>query len=140
MWSKAMRFEEMMFVGHPHNAYFAVYLDLGLIGAVALIGFWLYSWYRFRRLARDDRITPELQGFFEGAAAGVVSFLIAGIAGSSLMPVPEQSFLWLALGVMWGVQRHLAHGMDAAKAARKPPPPPVPPAGAWNFSARREAG
>ncbi len=107
MWSRAMRFEEMFFVTHPHNAYLQAYLDLGAIGALLLIAFWVHSWWSFRGLAHDRRITPELQGFFEGAAAGVVSFLVAGIAGSSLMPVPEQSFLWLALGVMWGVKRHL---------------------------------
>jgi len=107
MWSRAMKMEEMMFVGHPHNAYIQVYLDLGAIGTVCLLGFWIYSWFQFRKLAKDVRIAPELQGFFEGASAGIVSFLIAGNAGSSLMPVPEQSFLWLALGLMWGVQRHL---------------------------------
>jgi len=107
MWSRAMKMEEMMFVGHPHNAYIQVYLDLGAIGTVCLLGFSIYSWFQFRKLAKDVRIAPELQGFFEGASAGIVSFLIAGNAGSSLMPVPEQSFLWLALGLMWGVQRHL---------------------------------
>jgi O-antigen ligase len=138
MWAKAMKFEEMMFVGHPHNAYFQSYLDLGAIGTACLLGFWLYSWYRFRRLARDDRIAPELQGFFEGGAAGIVSFLIAGIAGSSLMPVPEQSFLWLALGVMWGVQRHLDRGgvgVMAPKAAARVEP--AAPPGSWEFGVRR---
>ena len=138
MWSKAMRFEEMMFVGHPHNAYLQSYLDLGAIGTACLLGFWIYSWFQFRKLARDDRIASELKGFFEGAAAGIVSFLIAGVAGSSLMPVPEQCFLWLALGVMWGVQRHLARGMDVGKTARAARAPPVPPVGAWDFGARRE--
>jgi hypothetical protein len=36
-----------------------------------------------------------------------VSFLVTGIAGSSFMPAPEQSYLWLALGMMWGVKKHL---------------------------------
>jgi hypothetical protein len=39
---------------------------------------------------------------------GLVSFMVTGIAGSSLLPSPEQSYLWLALGVMYGVRRHLA--------------------------------
>ena len=128
MWAKAMRFGEMMFVGHPHNAYFQVYLDMGAIGAVLVLAFWIHSWMNFRKLARDDRIAPELQGFFEGAAAGLASFLIAGIAGSSLRPVPEQSFLWLALGVMWGVQRHLRRQDEQrAKAKRAKPEPFSPP-------------
>jgi O-antigen ligase len=116
MWSRPMRMEEMMFVGHPHNAYLAAYLDGGAIGLVLLLGFWIYAWFSFRRYAKDERIVPELQGFFEGAAAGVVSFLIAGFAGSSLLPVPEQGFLWLALGILWGVKRHL----------HKPAPKPAP--------------
>ncbi len=123
MWARAMRFGEMFFVGHPHNAYFQAWLDTGAIGTGLLLAFWTHAWASFKKLARDDRIAPELQGFFEGAAAGLVSFLIAGIAGSSLMPVPEQGFLWLALGVMWGVQRHLrrlGEGKKRAKAAPRP--------------------
>ena len=130
MWSSAMRHDEMLFVGHPHNAYFQAWLDTGAIGTVLLLGFWILSWVQFRKLARDDRIAPELQGFFEGAAAGLISFLIAGIAGSSLMPVPEQGFLWLALGVMWGVRRHLKRYEEQRLQAKRAKParpfsPPV---------------
>ena len=123
MWSKPMRFEEMMFVGHPHNAYLLAWLDTGLIGTLLLLAFWTYAWVSFRKLAKDVRIASELQGFFEGAAAGLVSFLIAGFAGSSLMPVPEQSFLWLALGVMWGVKHHLVRAAAAKPDPAKKPQP-----------------
>jgi O-antigen ligase len=125
MWTDAMKFDLMAFVGHPHNAYFQAYMDLGLIGGGLVLAFWIYGWMNFRRLAKDKRVSGELQGFFEGAAAGVASFLIAGIAGSSLMPVPEQGFLWLALGVMWGVQRHLSRLAPAAKPAAAVGPMPV---------------
>ena len=138
MWARAMRFEEMFVVGHPHNAYLQSWLDLGAIGTACLLGFWIYSWFKFRRLARDERIAPELQGFFEGGAAGIVSFLIAGIAGSSFMPVPEQSFLWLALGILWGVQRHLdrgAIGVMVPKAVAPVAPAAAP--GSWEFGTRR---
>ena len=47
-------------------------------------------------------MSPILRGFYLGAAAGLVSFLVAGIAGSYLTPVTEQSFLWLAIGMMYG--------------------------------------
>jgi hypothetical protein len=33
---------------------------------------------------------------------------VAGVAGSSFMPAPEQAFLWLAVGMLYGVQRQLA--------------------------------
>lgn len=107
LWSEPMISGRLMQVAHPHNAYIQAYMDLGLIGLVLLTAFWIYLWRRFRRYARDARLTPELQGFFEGAAAGLAAFLVAGIAGSSLMPVPAQAFLWLAAGMMWGVQRKL---------------------------------
>jgi hypothetical protein len=31
-----------------------------------------------------------------------VSFLVAGVTDGSLAPRPEQAFLWLALGMMYG--------------------------------------
>jgi hypothetical protein len=107
LWAKAMRMEEMFTVAHPHNAYLQLYMDLGIIGAALVLAFWMHSLVSFWRLRGDQRLVPEMQGFFEGAAVGLVSFLIAGIAGSSLLPAPEQGYLWLALGLMWGVRRHL---------------------------------
>ena len=109
LWSRAMRFDEMFMVSHPHNAYLQLYLDLGIIGTVLVIAFWLHALASFWRLTSDGRLRPEMQGFFEGAAVGLVSFMVTGIAGSSLLPTPEQSYLWLALGVMYGIRRHLAH-------------------------------
>jgi O-antigen ligase len=107
MWSHAMRFDEMFTVTHPHNAYIQLYMDLGIIGFVLVMAFWVYSLVSFARLTREERLRPEMQGFFEGAAVGLVSFLVTGVAGSSFMPAPEQSYLWLALGMMWGVKKHL---------------------------------
>lgn len=112
MWSDAMLDGRLPPVGHPHNAFLQAYTDTGLIGLVLLLGFWIYCWRQFRRLGREKRIAPELQGFFEGAAAGVLAFLVAGMAGSSLAPVPAQAFMWLAVGVMYGVRWKLARQKD----------------------------
>ncbi len=108
MWAQAMIREQMFQVGHPHNAYLQLWLDMGALGTVAILGFWLYCWRQFRKLGRDERVHRELQGFFAGAAAGLVSFMVAGFAGSSFEPAPEQAFLWLAVGVMFGMQAKLA--------------------------------
>jgi O-antigen ligase len=108
MWAKAMRFDEMFTVTHPHNAYLQLYMDLGIIGAVLVLAFWIYTMVSFWRLTREDRLRPEMQGFFEGAAVGLVASLVTGIAGSSLLPQPEHCYLWLAIGMMWGVKKHLA--------------------------------
>ena len=116
LWSNAMLEGRLPLVGHPHNAYLQAFMDLGVIGIVLLLGFWIYSWRHFRRLSRDARVKPELQGYFEGAAAGLVAFLAAGFAGSSLEPEPAQAFLWLSIGVMFGVRFKLAR-LEKAKGA-----------------------
>jgi O-antigen ligase len=108
MWSAPMQAGILPSVAHPHNAYLESILDLGFVGLLVVLAYWIVTWRDFRRLSRDQRLTPELQGFFEGAAAGLVAFLVAGFAGSSLLPSPEQAFLWLAVGVMYGIRRKLA--------------------------------
>jgi hypothetical protein len=46
-----------------------------------------------------------LRGFFAGAKAGLVSLLLAAVVGGSLIPGVEQNFLWIAIGMMYGLQR-----------------------------------
>jgi O-antigen ligase len=104
LWSNAMLEGRLPLVAHPHNAFLQGYMDVGLVGVLLVLGFWLFCWLNFRRFSKDQRLKPELQGFFEGAAAGAVAFVAAGFAGSSLLPAPEQLFLWLAIGVMFGVR------------------------------------
>ena len=94
-------------VAHPHNAYLEAYMDMGVIGLVLLVAFWIFIWRKFRAYSRDERLSSDLQGFFEGAAAGLAALLVAGIAGSSLSPAPEQAFLWLMVGTLYGIQRKL---------------------------------
>jgi O-antigen ligase len=105
MWSRPMIDGRLLQVAHPHNAYLEAYMDMGVIGLTLLVAFWIFMWRRFRSYARDQRLTSELQGFFEGAAAGLAAFLMAGVAGSSLTPAPEQAFLWLTVGAMYGIKR-----------------------------------
>jgi O-antigen ligase len=119
MWSDAMVAERIHFVAHPHNAYLQALMDTGLVGFVLLMAFWIYCWRGFRKLSNDERVGLELRGFFEGAAAGLLAFLIAGMAGSSLLPVPAQAFLWLAVGMMFGLRAKLTWEEKQAEAAAK---------------------
>ena len=105
LWSDAMRAERILQVGHAHNAYLGALLDMGVIGLALLLAFFWFLLRDFWRASRDQSLSPTLRGFFEGAAIGLVSFLIAGFAGSSLTPCPEQSFLWLAAGMLYGMRR-----------------------------------
>jgi O-antigen ligase len=102
LWSDAMRAGKILEVTHPHNAYFGVLLDMGILGLALVCAFFFHVWRSFRKLAKDAALSAELRGLYAGAAAGLVGFLIAGFAGSALTPVPEQVFLWFAIGMMYG--------------------------------------
>jgi len=115
LWAPAMRMGEMFEVTHPHSAYLGALLDFGVVGALLLIVFWFTVWKGFRKLAKDQELPPHERGFFEGAAASLVAFMAAGFVGSSLTPVPEQAFLWLAVGMMFGVHAKRQLAQDAAR-------------------------
>jgi O-antigen ligase len=105
LWSEAMRRgagHQVLAVTHPHNAYLEALLDMGVIGTLLLCGYFVHVWRRLRGLAKDARLEPMLRGFYQGAAAGLVSMLISDFTDSSLAPRPEQAFLWLAIGMMYG--------------------------------------
>ena len=108
LWSDAMRGERIPLVGHPHNAYLQTLLDMGVVGLLLLLAFFGLLMRDFWRASRDKSLSPTLRGFFEGASIGLASFLIAGFAGSSLTPCAEQSFLWLAAGMLYGMRRRRA--------------------------------
>jgi len=108
LWSHGMRSGHMLPVTHPHSAFLQAVLDTGLIGLILLLAFWFgHVWRGFRQLAREPSLAPELRGLFEGAAAGLLAVTVANVAGSSFFPVAEQSFTWLALGLMYGVRERL---------------------------------
>jgi len=104
MWSYPMQIDAMLVVGHPHNAFLETLLDMGLIGLVLLLAYFLHVWRGFRELGSNAFLSPELRGFFQGATAGLLCFLVTGFFGSSLRPESEAVYLWMAIGMMYGLQ------------------------------------
>jgi hypothetical protein len=118
LWAEPMRAGLMLPVTHPHNAFLGAYLDLGAIGLVLVLAyFWLIA-RELWRLQRDPALSPEMAGFFEGAAVGLVAFLIVGMAGSSLTPVVEQYYLWVAIGFLYGFRRRQGNAPAPATRTR----------------------
>jgi hypothetical protein len=103
LWSDAMKGGSILIVSHPHNAYLQALLDIGLVGFALVAAFFLHVWRKLRLLRNDPALPPEMRGFFQGAAAGLLAFLAVAFFGSSLLPEPEQTFLWLAIGAMYGI-------------------------------------
>ena len=105
LWSEPMRRGAgvtFLAVGHPHNAYLQALLDMGIAGLILVCAYLAHVWKGFRALSVDPALSPTLRGFFLGAAAGLLALLISYLTDSSLLPRPEQAFLWLAIGMMYG--------------------------------------
>ena len=105
LWSEPMRRGAgvlILAVGHPHNAYLGALLDMGIVGLLLLCAYFVHVWRGFRALSLDPAVSPTLRGFYAGAVAGLASLLISYVTDSSLTPGPEQAFLWLAIGMMYG--------------------------------------
>ena len=105
LWSEAMHRGAgitIATVGHPHNAYLQALLDMGIVGLILVCAYFAHVWKSFRGLSVDPAVSPTLRGFYLGGAAGLAGLMIAYVTDSSLMPRPEQVFLWLAIGMMYG--------------------------------------
>jgi O-antigen ligase len=104
LWSFPMVNEAMAHVGHAHNAYLEALLDMGIIGLALLMAYYAHVWKGFRALGSDAGLNGELRGLFQGAAAALVAFFATCLVGSSLRPESEASYLWIAIGLMYGLR------------------------------------
>ncbi len=105
MWSETMRAgggANVLQATHPHNAYLQALLDMGGLGLVLMCAYFIHVWRGFRELGRDPQLVPALRGLYQGAAAGLLSLLVSNVTDGSLVPRPEQAFLWLMVGMMYG--------------------------------------
>ena len=101
-WSDAVRSGRSLLVTHPHNAYLRTVLDMGLIGLVLVSAYFFHVWKGFKALSISADLSSSMQGFYQGAVAALLAFLVMAVADGSLTPAPEQAFLWLAIGMMYG--------------------------------------
>lgn len=102
LWSEAVRSGRAPAVTHPHSAYLQALLDMGVVGLVLVCAYFVHLWKEFRRLGANLDLRPGERSLFQGAAAGLVVFLAMALVDGSLTPRPEQIFLWLAAGMMYG--------------------------------------
>jgi len=105
LWSRVMREGDRLLdpmVTHPHNAYLQTLQDMGIVGLILMCAYLAHVWKGFRALSVDPTLSSTLRGFYLGAATGLVSLLVAGVTDGSFAPRPEQAFLWLAIGMMYG--------------------------------------
>jgi O-antigen ligase len=102
MWSHAVWSEMALAVTHPHNAFIQAWLDMGAIGLALLLVFYWTVYRSMRQLGSNAYLSPTMRGFYQGAVAALLCFAVSGFSGSSLRAVSEFSFLWIAIGMMYG--------------------------------------
>lgn len=102
MWTQAARNGAILRVGHPHNAYLGVALDMGLLGALVVIIFFRHMWKVFMDLAFLSH-DPVWRAYFRGACACVLLLLVQGVTDDRFTPTFAQTFLWLSYGIAKGL-------------------------------------
>lgn len=117
VWNSAVT-SGRIFIGHPHNMFLAILLDLGFLGFAALM--YLYYCYArtFRALSREPSLSPILRDYFAGAFASFLGFLAYCVTNGDYMPRTEQTFLWFMLGFAFAYW-HLGQRLDGP-VRRKP--------------------
>jgi O-antigen ligase len=103
LWSYPNLIGAMDPVGHPHNAYLEAILDMGVVGLALLLAYYWHVWRNLRALGSNAYLSPEMRGLFQGGCAALIAFLVTGWTGSSLRPMAEFAYLWIAIGMMYGV-------------------------------------
>jgi len=74
-----------------------------MIGLALMVVFYWFAWRGFRTLGSNAFLSPEMRGLFQGGSAALICFVVTGASGSSLRPEGEFCFLWLAIGMMYGM-------------------------------------
>lgn len=103
LWSFPMVNGSMLAVGHPHNAYLQALLDMGVVGLALLLAYYAHVWRGFRSLGSNAWLSPEIRALFQGATAALLAFFFTCFWGSSLRPSIEAAYLWIAIGLMYGL-------------------------------------
>jgi O-antigen ligase len=108
---------------HPHNMFLGILMDVGIVGAVILFIFYRFVWRTFRSLGKDERLSPHVRGYFLGASAALVGYLVSGMANGYWHPSPDQVFLWVAIGLGVGYRAYLTLHAPAPVIVRAPKRP-----------------
>lgn len=105
-WSEFVKHGNIL--GQPHNLFLTLLLDLGLIGFLLIMFFYMHVFRSFKDLSNDIRLDPMLRSYFSGSIAGLLGYLIWGMSIGNAYPSIEQWFLWLSIGMAIGYRRWLS--------------------------------
>jgi hypothetical protein len=104
----------MLPVGHPHNAYLGVLLDLGLVGIAVVGAFFWSAWRTFRHLSLHH-VDAQWRGIFEGGMVSLMCLAIQGLTDDKFVPTYPQVALWVCYGLALGHIQSMHEGRCSAR-------------------------
>ena len=97
IFSKAHNSGVIYRTGHAHNMYLDCLLDIGLIGLMFFLGFFLFYLMRCLTHVKKLNLLIEDQEMLYGVIVSIICFLIAGMTGRSFFPELSNYPIWLVL-------------------------------------------
>jgi O-antigen ligase len=98
---------------HPHEAYLEVLLDMGIVGFVVVIPFYLMVLFHALRLLRD-REDPLVCVVGTVCCALVLALMVAAFGGQTFYPREGSVGMWASIGLMFRVyieRKRQPHGL-----------------------------
>jgi O-antigen ligase len=103
-WSMPLRSGAMSIATlNPHNMFLKILLEVGAVGFVLVMLFFIDLWRRFRAAASDPATPRQVAWLFEGSAAAMMGYAAFGLSGGDYLPDPSSSLLWIAWGLLLAV-------------------------------------
>ena len=98
-----------VYVAHAHNWFLQLALDLGLIGAFAMLGL-LRGFARGVAVAASRSTDPRLRRLALALAAGMLGYCVFGLTDAIALGARGGLGFWIVLGLGAALWRTIAHG------------------------------
>ena len=116
MWTDAQLQQLIFAASLAHNAYLDLLLDFGLLGAAAVMGWYIHVWRRFFIQSGQDP-DPQYRALFYGGHLATIAMLVCGLTNDRFTPTASNCLLWIGAGVVIGRQIHLRRAVSPLKAS-----------------------
>jgi O-antigen ligase len=86
----------MLPVGHPHNMFIELIIDVGLVGFGIILSFYIYLMRKLQKSIAVDQ-NPQTKEYKIAILVSIIAFLFSGLTDRSFFPNLENCFLWTVL-------------------------------------------
>ena len=117
MWSELAVSGRQMY---PHNFLLATLLDLGIVGTISVLSFYVVVTKGFYRLSLSASLSPIMRTLAGAGWAMMIGTFVFGLTNSDYIPGKEQIPLWIMMAVLfahWEIAFPKASALPSQKSA-----------------------